>query len=103
MNQGDAFFAVFGAAALLAVVAVALLIAAAFRGVFWTSEANDLAYMLGTRAAMVALGFNVLVGMMLQMADFSGAGLPTFAMAIGATLIPLLIPDWFLGEEEGNG
>lgn len=103
MNQNDAFFAVFGAAFLLGVVAKVLLVAAAIRGVFWTSEANNLALMLATRSAMVCLGFNVLMGMMLRMADFSGPGLPTFAIAIAATLIPLLIPSWFLGEDEGNG
>lgn len=107
IGTGDAFFAVFGAAALMAVVAGVLLVAAAIRGAFWSSQANNVAYLLASRSAMVCLAFNALVGMMLHMADFSGAGLPTFALAIAATLVPLMLPNWFLGDggegEDGPG
>ena len=102
IGADNAFFAVFGAAALLAATAVVLLVAAAVRGALWSSHANDMAYLLAGRSAMVCLAFNVFVGMMLHMAGFNLAGLPTFAMAVAATLIPLMLPDWFLGWVRGN-
>lgn len=101
-NGGDAFVFMFGGASLLGAVAVAMLVGAAIRGVFWTDGANTAAKLLASRAAMVALLFNVVMGIMLTIVGF-GAPLATYVLAFAASsMLILILPDWFLKGKKGG-
>ena len=100
-NGSDAFTFLFGGASLLGTVAVAMLVGAAIRGVFWTDDANTAAKLLASRAAMVALLFNVVLGMMLTLVGF-GSALGTYVLCFAtSTFLVLILPDWFLKGKSG--
>lgn len=94
--SSNVFPFVYGAASVLGIVVVALLLIAAVRGVFWTDEANTIAKLLASRAAMVALLFNVMLGILLAVVGL-GSPLVVYILAFAAgSCIPLILPDWFL-------
>ncbi len=101
-SGSDVFTFLYGGASLLGVATIVLLVGAAIRGMFWTDGANKAAAFLATRAAIVAILVNIVLGIMLTVVGF-GSPIATYILSFAAsTALVLILPDWFVkGKAEG--